>query len=109
MHSAVVAHEYKHKDDWVGMYQPELQGAIAFAESISVVIDCDCWWTIHCSSVLLDWEADIWIAFQEAYISACEQFDNPSTPLDESEQRAYLVSSGINHPVSNALPGGCGP
>jgi hypothetical protein len=47
--------------------------------------------------------------FEEALQNACVSMNNPDTPLNEAEQRAYEVSYGIEHPISAALPEGCSP
>jgi len=108
-HSAVVVHEEKHRSDWETFYTPELAAAIAKWDGFHVEIDCDEINTIHClaarDQIIYDIEYDFYIAYDLAYL----QFDNPNTPIDESEQRAYNASALITDEiVLELLLGGCG-
>jgi hypothetical protein len=48
-------------------------------------------------------------SLKEAWQNALANMNNPNTPLNEAEQRAYEVSYEYEHPISAALPGGCSP
>jgi len=109
IHSAIVAHEEKHRSDWKTFYGQRLAYAISLCESFFVSIDCEIEYTHTCQGALGYWNEVIEETFDEAKTLAEWDNDNPNTDLDEAQQRALLAESIINHPVSNALPAGCTP
>ena len=108
-YSAAVAHEEKHRFDWQTFYGDELSHAIALSESCQSNIDCGDPNTISCQSAENYWQQWIGSAFAWAYINAAHEFNDPSTPLNEADQRAYEINYQIEQPISAALPEGCTP
>lgn len=108
IHSAIVAHEEYHRTDWKGFYKPRLEDATSYCESLNTVIVCETAYTRTCQGALDYWDGIIEDTFDLAYDYALADYDNPATELKECEQRAYMIDSYINHPVSDALPEGCG-
>jgi hypothetical protein len=108
-YNATCAHEETHRSDWQPIYEEELNYVISEYDGMAVTINPDEWYTVDCD-YLYDWMiVEILQRFIDAYNIALVRFDNPLTPIKESEVRAYLISWAIEHPISAALPGGCGP
>jgi hypothetical protein len=109
IYNAIVAHEQKHKTDWVNYYGSTLYTAITVAETVTVNINCDVPYTITCESARSYWINEIDDLFDWAWTSAGEDMDDPGTGVVECEVDAYVVENAIEQPVSDALPAGCTP
>lgn len=108
-YNATVAHEEKHRSDWKTFYGDELAIAIACCELCRSDIDCSDLNTITCQAAENKWKPWIQTYFTIAAEEAAAAYDDPNTPIDEEEVRAYLVNYGIEQPIPAALPGGCKP
>jgi len=110
IHSAIIAHEEKHHSDWYDCYDSRVKTAITVAETITVDIDCDPYYsyTYTCQGTKSYWKSEIDDLFDWAWEYAGEEFDDPETEVKEEEVRAYEVENAIEQPVSDALPEGCG-
>ena len=106
---ATILHEQKHRSDWQEFYGAELDNAIFCSESLQSEIDCEDPNTITCQAAENYWNTWIQDFFRIAWEKALKKMNNPDTPVDEAEVRAYEVSYMIEHPISAALPGGCTP
>jgi len=106
---ATLAHEGQHRQDWQRFYAEELTSTIRECENISVQIECGKADTLTCQNVLAAQRPRIIELFEQAWRNAEVKYDDPNTPLDEAEQRAYKVSALIEGPISAALPAGCKP
>ena len=108
-YDSVKAHEVYHRINWQNIYEEELNTAISVCEAITVVIDrrdpdtTTCWGAYNLNI------GEINARFDEAWDNARNRMDDPNTRVDEAEVRAYMVSYAFEHPISVALPGGCGP
>lgn len=108
VHHAMIAHEERHRSDWKDFYGARLGDAISYCESLNTVINCPNAYTHTCQGAKDYWAVNIDETFDLAWDYACDDYDDPSTELDESSQRALLSESYINHPIADELPGGCG-
>jgi len=108
-HIAAMFHEQKHRDDWQQFYGEGLATAIAASESLQSEIDCEDPSTITCQAAENYWKTWIQYFFQIAWDNAKDLMDDPSTPVNEAEVRAYEENYMIEQPISAALPGGCTP
>jgi hypothetical protein len=98
-----------HRADWRDFYGQQLSGFIASCESFQSNKDCGNPDTITCQAAKNYWLSQIQSLFALAVFRAQEQFNDPDTELDESEQRAYEIQYEFDHPISAALPEGCTP
>lgn len=108
VHRAIVAHEEYHRWDWKRFYGPELDAAIHWCEQLCRNIDCSNPLTHTCEGAKSFWIAEIDKTLNDAYDIAEEDMDPKGTTLKEDEQRAYYITSFINHEIADALPEGCG-
>jgi hypothetical protein len=108
-YNATVAHEEKHIDDWQSLYRTQLDISIACCELCHSDIDCDNPDTITCQAAENYWQGWITTYFALAALNAWINYDDPDTPFQESDQRAYSTSYGFEQPISAALPEGCTP
>ena len=93
---------------WKYYYSERLEAAITFAEENAITsIDCEISYTTTCQTVRDYWASAIDALFEGAWEEAHRDMDDPDTPVDEAEVSAYLASSTIERPVSDALPDGC--
>lgn len=108
-YEATVAHELFHRSEWMGFYGSQLNAAISACEAMTVTIDCGDSYTTTCLGAYYLKIGEINQKFSDAFQNAVWQMNDPNTPLNEAEQRAYTVSYVIEHSISAALPAGCGP
>lgn len=108
-YDAIVAHEEKHRSDWELFYTAPLAIAIAASETISVTINCADPQTIHCSLARSASMAAIEAHFDEALTSAVNAMDDQSTPVNEAEVRAWLVTADYEKPIADAVLEECTP
>lgn len=62
-----------------------------------------------CQDAEAFWQLTIQQFFLLARTEALKKYNDPDTPLNEAEQRAYEISYELEHPISAALPEGCTP
>jgi hypothetical protein len=109
-YSASIGHEEQHRADWQEFYGDALDDAIEYLENTCQSdIDCGDPNTISCHAAQNFWEITIVQWFLLAWNQARDKFDDPDTPLNEADQRAYEVNYLLEHPISAALPEGCTP
>ena len=89
--------------------EDKLDDAITTCESFQSNIDCADPDTITCEAAESNWQSTIQGFFALAVFKAQDLFNDPDTPLDEAEQRAYEKQYEFDHPISAELPGGCTP
>jgi hypothetical protein len=107
-HIATSFHERRHRTDWKEFYGNKLAIAIANCESFQSVIDCGDPNTTTCQAAENYWKYPILAKFILARIEARDLYNDPSTTVDEAEVRAFAESYYWEHPISAALPEGCG-
>ena len=108
-HIAVMFHEQKHRTDWKEFYGGKLAIAIANSESLQSVIDCGDPDTTTCQAAENYWKYSILAQFIAAEYYALRSYNDPSTPVNEADVRAYAAEYEWEQPISAALPDGCTP